>query len=107
VAQVIQAPTSSALPALRISNSATTSGVHSLVVGDAVNPDISSFVIDNNGNVGIGVDPATWSPNSKLELNGGIKFTVDSSVQTTAYTPSNVAITGGSINNITIDGGTY
>ena len=107
VAQVIQAPTSSALPALRISNSATTSGVHSLVVGDAVNPDTSSFVIDNNGNVGIGVDPATWSPNSKLELNGGIKFTVDSSVQTTAYTPSNVAITGGSINNITIDGGTY
>ena len=106
-AQVIQAPTSSALPALRISNSATTTGVHSLVVGDAVNPDTSSFVIDNNGNVGIGVDPATWSPNSKLELNGGIKFTVDSSVQTTAYTPSNVAITGGSINNITIDGGTY
>ena len=105
--QVIQAPTSASLPALRISNSATTAGVHSLVVGDAVNPDTSSFVIDNNGNVGIGVDPATWSPNSKLELNGSIKFTADSSVQTTAYIPSAVAITGGSINGITIDGGTY
>jgi len=72
--QVIQAPTSAALPALRISNSATTSGVHSLVVGDSANPDISSFVIDNNGNVGIAVDPASWTPTRKLEVNGSAIF---------------------------------
>ena len=71
--QIIQAPTSAALPALRISNSATTAGVHSMVVGDAANPDTSSFVIDQNGSVGVGVDPATWTGTHKVEVEGAVK----------------------------------
>lgn len=90
--------------ALRITQ---TGAGHALVVEDATNPDITSTVIDQNGNVGIGINPATWTATDKLEVNGGIKFLGNSTVQTTAYIPSNVAITGGTINNIVIDGGTY
>ena len=79
-----------------------------LVIEDKVNPDTSAFVVDSDGNLGISVDPAAWTATQKFELNGNIKFLADSSVQTTAYIPSNVAITGGSINSATsIDGGTY
>jgi hypothetical protein len=107
VPQVIATVTGATTPALRITNLATAATAHSIVVEDSNNPDTNSFIVNNNGNVGIGVDPALWSPTQKLEVNGGVKFTTDSSVQTTAYIPSAVAITGGSINNIVIDGGTY
>lgn len=74
--------------------------------GSSTNPDTDSFVINNAGNVGIGVNPNTWTATEKFEVQGGIKFS-DNSVQTTAYIPSNVAITGGTIDNVVIDGGTY
>lgn len=79
---------------------------HALVVEDSTNPDTNAFVIDQNGNVGIGVNPATWVATQKFEVQGNIKFS-DNSVQTTAYIPSAVAITGGTIDNVVIDGGTY
>jgi hypothetical protein len=80
---------------------------HALVIEDSQTTDISSTVINANGNVGIGVDPSTWVATEKLEVNGGVKFISDSSVQTTAYVPSAVAITGGTIDNVIIDGGTF
>lgn len=104
--QVISPTTTSTTPALRITNIATAATAHSLLVEDETNPDITAFIINNAGNIGIGV-PTGWTPTEKFEINGNIKFTADSSVQTTAYIPSAVAITGGSINGITIDGGTY
>jgi hypothetical protein len=104
--QVITNPTSGTLPTLRLTNTAVNTAVHSFVVEDATNPDTSSFVIDHAGNVGIGVNPATWVATQKFEVQGNIKFS-DNSVQTTAYIPSAVAITGGTIDNVVIDGGTY
>lgn len=70
--QIISTTTTSTTPALRITNPATASGAHSLVVEDDVNPDATSFVINNAGNVGIGVS-SSWSAVHKLEVNGNIK----------------------------------
>ena len=103
--QIISATTTSTL--LRITQTGT-GNAFIVEDGSSTNPDTDSFVIDNSGNVGIGVNPNSFTATQKLELNGNIKFLADSSVQTTAYIPSNVAITGGSINSATsIDGGTY
>lgn len=104
--QVITNPTNATLPTLRLTNTATVSTVNSFVVEDATNPDTSSFVIDHAGNVGVGVNPATWVATQKFEVQGNVKFS-NNSVQTTAYIPSAVEITGGTIDNITIDGGTF
>ena len=45
---------------------------HALVVEDATSTDATSTVIDQNGNVGIGVSPATgsWTATQKLQING-------------------------------------
>jgi hypothetical protein len=92
--------------ALRINQAGTSAA---FVVEDVTTPDPSSFVINADGSVGVGVTVATWTATEKFEISGNIKFLADSSVQTTAYIPSNVALTGGTINGstITIDGGTY
>jgi hypothetical protein len=47
------------------------------------------------------------APSSTMTVNADGLVFPDATVQTTAYIPSAVAITGGSINGITIDGGTY
>lgn len=73
--QVISSPSGATLPALRITNEATATAAHSLVVGDVTNPDTSSFVINNAGQVGIGVNPATWTPSNKVEIVGSISTT--------------------------------
>jgi hypothetical protein len=104
--QIIASTLTSTTPALRITNLATAATAHSLLVEDDTNPDTTAFIINNAGNIGIGV-PTGWTATEKFEISGNIKFIADSSVQTTAYIPSAVAITGGSINGITIDGGTY
>jgi hypothetical protein len=68
--QVIATPTGSTTPALRITNLATSATAHSLVVEDGTNPDTTSFIVNNAGNVGIGKNPATWTPTQKLEVVG-------------------------------------
>lgn len=78
--QVISSPSGATLPALRITNEASATTAHSLVVGDATNPDTTSFVINNAGNVGIGVDPATWTTTKKLEVVGDVSITGTTSV---------------------------
>lgn len=45
---------------------------HALVVEDQTSPDTDSFVVNASGAVGIGVNPATWTPSRKLEVNGAI-----------------------------------
>jgi hypothetical protein len=51
---------------LRVTNRGTG---NSLLVEVSLNPDATSFVIRNNGDVGIGV-PTTWNSTTKLEVNG-------------------------------------
>ena len=83
-------------PALRVTSTGTG---HALVVEDATTPDTSSTVIDQNGNVGIGVDPATWTAVNKLEVNGAITSTTASAktnstvVATTAFVKTSVVPT--------------
>ena len=43
---------------------------HALVVEDKSSPDTSSFIVNNDGFVGIAQNPATWSPTQKLEIDG-------------------------------------
>ncbi len=68
--------------ALRITQ---TGAGHALVVEDSTSTDTSSTVIDQNGNVGIGVHPTTFVATEKLEVKGNIKFN-DGTVQSTAFT---------------------
>jgi len=98
---------------------------HALVVEDATSPDATSTVIDQNGNVGIGVSPTTgaWTATQKLEVNGYVLSTTapttDNSTKlaTTEYVRSvtqgqitnpiggSYTITGGYPNNIVKHGG--
>ena len=94
--QIIATTTTATLPALRITNLATTSTAHSLVVEDTTNPDTTSLVVNNAGNVGIGVTPASWTPTEKLDINGYATSltapTIDSSTKlaTTAFVKSSI-----------------
>jgi hypothetical protein len=165
----------SALPMLRITQTGTASTSHAIVVEDSSNPDADSTIIDNNGNVGIGVSNVSgaWTADAKLAIKGsfgalplvrltqtgggsvllvedeatpdatpfiigsdgrvgiGGPVAVNSSnklalyggniiissgfgiifgsgtTQVVPYIPSAVAITGGTIDNIVIDGGTF
>lgn len=69
-AQIID--TTATTPALRITQKGTGA---SILVEDSINPDSSAFVVDTAGNVGIGVDPSSWSATQKLEVNGVTKTT--------------------------------
>jgi hypothetical protein len=78
--QTISTPTSSAVPALRITQRGTG---EALRVEDSETPDSTSFVINSDGRVGIGVTPdATVSLSVDTT---GIKFN-DGTIQTTAAT---------------------
>jgi hypothetical protein len=44
-----------------------------LVVEDSVNPDTTAFLVDASGNVGVGVNPATFTATNKVEVVGAIK----------------------------------
>ena len=70
--QVITA--NSSLPTLRLTQTGTGPA---LVVEDATNPDASSFVVNQNGVVGIGQNPATWTPatGTALDVVGGVTLT--------------------------------
>ena len=102
---------SSSTPLVRLTQTGTGA---CLVVEDEASPDTSQFIIGNDGRVGIGGNVAT-SPSDKLAVyNGNIILTSGfgiifgtGSTQTVPYIPSAVAITGGTIDNIIIDGGTF
>ncbi|CAB4147728.1 hypothetical protein UFOVP510_45 [uncultured Caudovirales phage] len=64
--------TTSTSSALRITQKGTGSAI---LVEDATNPDTTAFVVDANGAVGVGVDPATWTATNKVEVVGAIKAT--------------------------------
>lgn len=51
----------------------TTGSGRALVVEDATSPDTTATVIDNAGNVGIGVNPNTFVATQKLEVEGAVK----------------------------------
>lgn len=57
-------------PALRITQRGA---ANALVVEDSVSPDSSSFVIDANGNLGVGVPTTGWAPANKVEIAGAVK----------------------------------
>jgi len=66
---------STSVPALRITQTGTH---HSFVVEDASTPDGTATIVDNAGNVGIGVPnniTPIWAGSHKLEVNGAIKAT--------------------------------
>jgi len=64
--------TTATTAALRVTQKGTGA---SILVEDSLNPDASAFVVDTSGNVGIGVDPSTWTATQKLEINGVTKTT--------------------------------
>jgi len=64
--------TSNTLAAVRITQKGT---FPALVVEDSTNPDATAFVVDQNGAVGVGVDPSTFSPSNKVEVVGNLKAT--------------------------------
>jgi hypothetical protein len=99
--QIVSVSNTSA--ALRVTQNGTGNAIE---IEDSANPDSTRFVIDQYGKVGVGVAPDTTAA-IKVDTNG-VMFG-DATTQTTAYIPSNVALTGGTINGstITIDGGTY
>lgn len=95
--QVFNNQSNQTLPAVRINNLATLATAHSFVVEDNTNPDTTAFIVDNAGNVGVNVDPATWTAANKLEVNGSITSTTPSTgtnstvVATTAYVKANLS----------------
>jgi hypothetical protein len=46
---------------------------HALVVEDITSPDTSATVVNSAGAVGVGVDPANWTPTNKVEVVGAVK----------------------------------
>ena len=86
-----------------------------LVVEDETTPDATPFVIGGDGRVGVGGTVAASASNKVAIYNGnilltsgfGVIFGLGTTTQTVPYIPSAVAITGGTIDNIIIDGGTF
>jgi hypothetical protein len=95
--------TTNAAPALRITQKGTTVGSsRALVVEDQTTPDQNCFIIDQSGNVGVGVsnDPANnpWvAGSSKVEVIGDVKATTFSNGTGPAFSINGTAShTGGS-----------
>lgn len=85
-----------------------------LLVEDEATPDATPFVIGPDGRVGIGGSVSGTATNKLAIYNGNIILTSgfglifgSGSTQTVPYIPSAVAITGGTIDNVIIDGGTF
>lgn len=67
--QVFNNQSNQTLPAVRINNLATSATAHSFVVEDNTNPDPTSFIVNNDGVVGIRVNPASWTPAAGVVLD--------------------------------------
>jgi hypothetical protein len=107
----IKSGSGSALPLVRLTQ--TGSGA-CLVVEDETTPDATPFIVGADGRVGIGGAVSGTSTNKLAVYNGNILLTSGFGIifgtgatQVVPYIPSAVAITGGTIDNITIDGGTF
>lgn len=93
--------TTSSTPALRITQKGVVSGQsRAIVVEDETSPDQNCFIIDQSGNVGVGVsnDPVTpWvAGSSKVEVVGNIKSTTLSTGAGPAFSVNSTsAHTGG------------
>jgi hypothetical protein len=66
VPQTIDSPTNATAPALRVTQRGTG---NAFVVEDSTSPDSNSFVVNANGNVGIGVNPASFAPAGLLSID--------------------------------------
>lgn len=108
--QIISNPSTATLSALRINNLATAATAHSLVVEDDTNPDATSFIINNAGNVGIGV-PTGWTPTNKVEIVGAVKADSITFDGTTQFKVNSVTTHGTGANThdllISYNGSTY
>ena len=80
------------LAALRVTQNGSGAA---LVVEDSTTPDTSAFVVDNAGNVGIGV-AAGYTPTSKVEVVGNVKASTFSNGSVTFTIDSTTSHTGGS-----------
>jgi hypothetical protein len=84
------------LPALRVTQNGTG---NALLVEDSTTPDANAFIIDNAGNVGIGVATG-FTPTSKVEVVGNVKADTFSNGAGPAFSVNSVTThTGGSDSN--------
>lgn len=108
--QIIATTLTSTTPALRITNIATAATAHSLLVEDDTNPDATSFIITNSGNVGIGLATG-YTATQKVEVVGNVK--ADAFINGTGPTYNVKAIqahSGGSDTHellVSVNGSTY
>jgi hypothetical protein len=108
--QIIATTLTSTTPALRITNIATAAAAHSLLVEDDANPDSTSFIITNSGNVGIGLATG-YTATQKVEVVGNVK--ADAFINGTGPTYNVKAIqahSGGSDTHellVSVNGSTY
>ena len=95
------------LPALRVTQNGTG---NALLVEDSTTPDANAFIIDNAGNVGIGVATG-FTPTSKVEVVGNVKAdTFSNGSGPTFSVNSTGATTGGAVTLdllVTINGVNY
>ncbi|CAB5217951.1 hypothetical protein UFOVP201_36 [uncultured Caudovirales phage] len=100
--------TSNTLAAVRITQKGT---FPALVVEDALNPDATAFVVDQNGAVGVGVDPSTFSPTNKVEIVGSVKATSITFDGTAQFKVNSVTTHGSGPNThdlyVSFNGSTY
>jgi hypothetical protein len=85
---------------------------HALVVEDITSPDTSATVVNSAGAVGVGVDPATWTPTNKVEVVGAVKadsITFDGTAQFKVNSVSSSHGGGSNTNDlfISFNGSTY
>jgi hypothetical protein len=99
--------TTATTPAIRITQKGTG---NSILIEDATTPDTSAFVIDANGNVGVGV-ATNYTSTAKVEVVGNVKATTFSNGSGPTFSVTSTAShTGGSDTLdllVTINGSSY
>ena len=104
---------SSISPALRITQRGAVATSRALVVEDSTTPDVDCFIIDNAGNVGVGVSNGAtpWVAAHKVEVNGAIKTNTITFNGTAQFKINSVSSHGGGANThdlyLSYGGSTY